>query len=192
MSLTAVAGLGALALVTVPSSLVDASAHPGSGLWAFAVVVGAAWAAALTVPRDFEESTHLTPWVLGTASALTLYGVSLGVLELAERVSRASVETDFQRGHTALSALWGIGALAVYVLGLARDRRDLRIVGLTLFGLALAKLLLYDLSTLSSITRALSFLAVGAILMVAGFFSERIVRPGGDGPTPDTPGSTPT
>ena len=43
-----------------------------------------------------------------------------------------------------------------------------------LFGLSLAKLFLYDLSRLSSITRALSFLAVGAVLLLGGFFYQRL------------------
>jgi len=140
-----------------------------------------AWLGAVLMLVRWRERVQPRPLVtaglcLGVAAALTLYGLSLGVLEVAERVSGASVKTDFQRGHTALSALWGIGALALYVVGLARDIRDLRVVGLTLLGLALAKLFLYDLSSLSSITRALSFLAVGAILLAAGFFAERLVR----------------
>lgn len=174
LALVCVAAVGTLALVTVPARLVDASQHPATGLWVLAVVIGAAWTVALTVPPLARERAQ---WLIGSAAALTLYGLSLGVLEVAERLSGASVETDFQRGHTALSALWGVGALALYVVGLARDRRGLRIVGLTLFGLALAKLFLYDLRTLSSITRALSFLAIGAILLAAGFFAERLVRP---------------
>jgi uncharacterized membrane protein len=57
--------------------------------------------------------------------------------------------------------------------------------GLALFGVALAKLFLYDLSTLSSITRAFSFLAVGAVLLTAAFFSERLIHgPGPGGPRP--------
>ena len=164
---------GTVAVVTFPSHLVHASPHPARGLWVLAVVVAAAWAIALTTPA---VAAAYGRWILGVAAALTLYGLSLGVLEVAERVSGASVKTDFQRGHTALSALWGIGALALYVVGLARDIRDLRVVGLTLLGLALVKLFLYDLSSLSSITRALSFLAVGAILLAAGFFAERLVR----------------
>ena len=39
---------------------------------------------------------------------------------------------------------------------------------------ALGKLFLYDLSTLSSVSRALSFLAVGAVLLLAGFFYQRL------------------
>jgi uncharacterized membrane protein len=48
------------------------------------------------------------------------------------------------------------------------------VVGFGLFGLALAKLFLYDLAFLSSITRAASFLAVGAVLLVAGFFVQKL------------------
>jgi hypothetical protein len=184
LALAVVTAAGSLALVTVPSRLVDASAHPATDLWALAVVVAAMWAVGLTTPPVAREYTQ---WVLAAAAALTLYGLSLGVLELAEWVSGASVKTDFQRGHTALSALWGIAALTLYVVGLARDRRELRVVGLALLGLALVKLFLYDLRSLSSITRSLSFLAVGAILLAAGFFAERLVRPGAGGPAPPAP-----
>ena len=45
-------------------------------------------------------------------------------------------------------------------------------------GLALAKLFLYDLAFLSSITRAASFLAVGAVLLVAGFFVQKLSEQG--------------
>ncbi len=186
LAVSGVTAAGSLALVTVPSRLVDATAHPATDLWALAVVVGAAWVVGLTTPPVAREYAQ---FVLAVAAALTLYGLSLGVLEIAEWVSGASVKTDFQRGHTALSALWGIGALSLYVVGLARDRRELRVVGLTLLGLALAKLFLYDLSSLSSITRALSFLAVGSILLAAGFFAERIVRPGAGGPPAPAPPS---
>jgi uncharacterized membrane protein len=39
---------------------------------------------------------------------------------------------------------------------------------------SLAKIFLYDLPSLSSITRALSFLAVGALLLLGGFFYQRL------------------
>ena len=41
-------------------------------------------------------------------------------------------------------------------------------------GVSLAKIFLYDLANLSSVTRALSFLAVGAVLLLAGFFYQRL------------------
>lgn len=50
--------------------------------------------------------------------------------------------------------------------------RSLRIAGFALFAVSLGKIFLYDLSSLSSITRALSFLAVGAVLLLGGFFYQ--------------------
>jgi uncharacterized membrane protein len=50
----------------------------------------------------------------------------------------------------------------------------LQLAGFGLFGLSLAKLFVYDLAFLSSITRALSFLAVGAVLIAGGFFYQRL------------------
>ena len=58
-------------------------------------------------------------------------------------------------------------------LGLTR-RPSLRLAGFALFGVSLTKIFLYDLPALSSITRALSFLAVGAVLLLGGFLYQRL------------------
>jgi uncharacterized membrane protein len=55
-------------------------------------------------------------------------------------------------------------------------QRALRIGGFVLFGLILAKIFLYDLAALSSATRAVSFLAVGAVLLLGGFCYQRLSR----------------
>jgi uncharacterized membrane protein len=115
---------------------------------------------------------------------LCAYAASLGLLGVAEAIGGASVETNFERGHSAVSAFWGLIGLVVLYVGLKRGVTWLRVVGFGLFGLALAKLFLYDLAFLSSITRALSFLAVGALLLVAGFFVQRLSE--SEGPAPLT------
>jgi uncharacterized membrane protein len=167
-----------LEVVTTPARLFQSSAHPGAGLWALTVLIAAiGWIAYLA-----PESQRAGRWRIAVVPvALTVFGLSLGVLEIAERVSNASIATDFQRGHTVVSALWGLLALALLVYGLIRSERAMQRTGLALFGIALAKLFLYDLRNLSSITRALSFLAVGAVLLTAAFFVERILH-GGGGP----------
>jgi uncharacterized membrane protein len=72
-----------------------------------------------------------------------------------------------------VSAFWAaIGLVALWV-GLRRGAQWLRLAGLALFGLALAKLFLYDLAFLSSITRVFSFLAVGAVLLFGGFLVQK-------------------
>ncbi|MBD0338180.1 MAG: DUF2339 domain-containing protein [Thermoleophilia bacterium] len=184
LAASALAALVCLAAVTEPSSLFVAEARPGAGLWALAAGVGSlAWIAA----RAPAALWPMRSWPALGAVCLTLFGLSLGVLELAQRISGASVATDFQRGHTGVSALWGALALGLFVTGLVRSERVPQRIGLTLFGLAFAKLFLYDLSSLSSVTRALSFLAVGAILLTAAFFVERLVPDTSDAPAGTRP-----
>ena len=84
------------------------------------------------------------------------------------------IETAFQRGHTAVSTMWGIVGLTLLYGGLRRTGRGLRIGGLALFGLSLTKLFVYDLAFLSSVARAFSFIAVGALFLVGGFFYQRM------------------
>ena len=109
-----------------------------------------------------------------TSGVLVLYAISLSILELLQHAfPHASMQTDFQRGHTAVSAFWGLLGLALLYTGLTRWR-SLRIAGFALFAVSLAKIFLYDLPSLSSITRALSFLAVGAVLLLGGFFYQRL------------------
>src|SRR5439155_24363816 len=99
---------------------------------------------------------------------------SLSVLELAELATSADIDTEFQRGHTGVSAFWGLISLAFLYFGLTRRWRTLRLGGFALFGVTLAKIFLYDLAFLSSLTRALSFIAVGGVLLLAGFFYQRL------------------
>jgi uncharacterized membrane protein len=125
-------------------------------------------AAAIVVFAQLAPSRYA--WWL--AGVVALYGVSLAILELIER-SGASARTTFRSGHTGVSAFWGLLALVLLYLGLIRVRA-LRVAGLSLFAISLAKLFLFDLRSLSSITRALSFLAVGGVLLLGGFFYQRL------------------
>jgi uncharacterized membrane protein len=75
-----------------------------------------------------------------------------------------------------VSALWAVVALGLLASGLSRGSKELRYAGLALLALALAKLFLFDLSQLSSLTRATSFLAVGITLLAGKFLVQRLAR----------------
>jgi uncharacterized membrane protein len=181
--LATIAGTSVVTVValTPPTHLLAASATPGSSVWALAACgAGIGAIAALftgAVGRRLAWS----------AGGIGLYVASLVILEVAQRLSTASVQTDFERGHTAVSAFWGAIGLGLLVAGLMRRSRSLRLGGLALFGVSLAKLFLYDLSTLSSITRAFSFLAVGGLLLAGGFFLQRLDSRLDERPDPPAP-----
>jgi uncharacterized membrane protein len=65
-------------------------------------------------------------------------------------------------------------ALISLYAGLRQRRRLLRVGGFVLFGISLGKIFLFDLPSLSSAQRALSFLAVGGVLLLGGFFYQRL------------------
>jgi uncharacterized membrane protein len=159
--------LGALARFTRPDHLWQAGAHPAGGLWVLLACIAATVVVAVC-------ETRYRAVVASIGALLAVFAVSLGILELAERVSGGSVATDFQRGHTAVSAFWVLLGLGLLYAGLRRHSQPLRLAGFALFGVSLGKIFLYDLSTLSSVTRALSFLAVGGVLLTAGFFYQRL------------------
>jgi uncharacterized membrane protein len=154
-----------------PSQLVIAHAHPAQGVADLLLLAAALAAFAWAVGAMRTEWRTATVWIAGV---VLVYANSLGILELFVRTSPAGMHTGFQRGHSAVSALWGGLGLALLYVGLTRGRRALRLGGFALFGVSLCKLFLYDLSELSSVTRALSFLAVGAVLLLAGFFTQRL------------------
>jgi uncharacterized membrane protein len=172
----------ALIRLAPPTHLFRAQAHPGNGAVAVLVVAVAAAVVATLAGRATElrrRGHDLGWWMAGT---LAVYGLSLLVLELFQRAFGASIQTDFQRGHTAVSAFWGLVGLGLLYFGLTR-LGALRVAGFALFAVSLAKIFLYDLPSLSSITRALSFLAVGAVLLLGGFFYQRLASPQTAGPT---------
>jgi uncharacterized membrane protein len=156
----------ALALDAPPTDLVVAGRHPGAGVPAVALAVAALFAIARLRPA----ARAVLGW---TGGAVALYGASLAILEAFEDVG-GGVETAFQRGHTTVSALWGLVGVALLYTGLRRGERALQLGGFALFGVSLAKLFVYDLSFLSSVARAFSFLAVGGVLLLAGFFYQRL------------------
>ena len=184
--------------------LFEANRHPEGGIPSLLCAIGATAAFALLLPRTPTRSApepganayvelaysldsqreRCRRAAEAATAVLCAYATSLGILGIAEAVGGASVETNFERGHSAVSAFWGLIGLVVLYVGLKRGVTWLRVVGFGLFGLALAKLFLYDLAFLSSITRALSFLAVGALLLVAGFFVQRLSE--SDRPAPLT------
>lgn len=159
--------------LAAPRDFFSANAEPAGGVPSVALLVAAALVT-LLFGRLPALAERLRAFAVAGVAVLAMYGLSLTILGLFQVIGTAGFETDFQRGHSAVSAMWGVIGLVTLYIGLTREARVLRLAGFALFGLALTKLFLYDLANLSSITRALSFLAVGGVLLLAGFFYQRL------------------
>jgi uncharacterized membrane protein len=73
-----------------------------------------------------------------------------------------------------LSALWGTVGFGALVLGLRRDLRLVRWGALTLLLVTVAKVFMFDLATLTSIYRVVSFIGLGLFLLTAAFVWQRL------------------
>ena len=181
-------GLAAYEVLTAnapPGDLLVEQAHPGAGVPALLGLLVGAVAVLVAERRTRGVERSLPPtveeFVVGLApawawatGATALYTASLALLEAGETVFAGSVADDFQRGHTAVSAFWALVGVALLHAGLARSKRSLRAAGFLLLGATLVKIFAYDLAALSAAARAASFLAVGVLILLAGFFYQRL------------------
>ena len=89
--------------------------------------------------------------------------------------------------QASLSILWGLAGLGGMIFGKWKAQRAGWIAGASLMGVVVVKLFLIDLGNTGALTRVVSFLGVGALLLVVGYFAP--VPPAAprspDSPDPD-------
>lgn len=163
-----------LANLVPPVSLVTGVTDPVVALTVLGGLGVAALAAARNLPDlDFPE---LRPVLTATGVLALLYLASCLVVtpfESGEAVE-STLLSAHQQGQMVLSVFWaavGVGALAI---GLRRDLRSVRYAALALLTVAVTKVFLFDLATLTSIYRVVSFIALGLLLLLAAFVWQRL------------------
>jgi len=73
--------------------------------------------------------------------------------------------------QASLSVFWALLALAAMIFATRTARRPIWIVGAVLMAVVVAKLFLIDLGTVGTVERIVSFIAVGVLMLVIGYFS---------------------
>jgi uncharacterized membrane protein len=156
-----------------PVSLVTGLADPLD-----AVVALGAVAAAVIGAASALETLHpnARPALLGAAGVTLLYlgsGLVVTPFESGEAVDSALLSAH-QQGQMVLSVFWALVGVAVLVTGLQRDLHALRLAGLALLGVTVTKVFVFDLATLSSMYRVVSFIGLGLLLLAGAFVWQRL------------------
>jgi uncharacterized membrane protein len=73
--------------------------------------------------------------------------------------------------QTCLSIFWALIALTAMLIATRSARRWLWLAGGALLAVVVVKLFLIDLSRIGSVERIVSFLGVGLLMLVLGYFS---------------------
>jgi uncharacterized membrane protein len=117
--------------------------------------------AASTVPAV----AALAAWFLVTMTVARTVHHWAGVAYDADSLAAS---TTFQ---SALSIVWGIAGLAAMVVGARSLRRSYWLAGAALMTVVVVKLFLVDLGNTAPVARVVSFLGVGLLLLVVGYFA---------------------
>jgi uncharacterized membrane protein len=160
----AAAAVYALVAVAPPTGLTDGDARLGPAAIAFGSLALMCWRAGL-MQAPASKRRQLASIAAG---AMLLYLASLTVATLPQ-------------GQVALSALWGAAGVAALIVGLRKNVALLRNIALGMLLATVGKVFLYDLSTLTSIARVISFLVLGLLLLGGAFAYQRLRPP----PRPD-------
>jgi uncharacterized membrane protein len=172
--LLGVSGLMLLSSVAPLERLVvDAGAavdHPF--FWSGATAaMGAMLAALLAVQRLYPERQDIVRGARVLAGALAVYLLSVGVVDhfQSQVGGTTGLEALQKQAQVALSILWAVLGVGVFVAGILRFGAPVRLFGLALLALATLKVFIVDLASLDTSYRVLSFIGLG-ILLLAGSF----------------------
>ncbi|WP_033374683.1 DUF2339 domain-containing protein [Actinopolyspora halophila] len=108
-------------------------------------------------------------WIL--AGILVLYATASATMALVAVFQQD--RSGFLTGHVLITLSWVVVAIALLLRGITLAA--LRVAGMVLLPVALAKLFLFDLATLDGFARVVAFLCTGLVLLAAGVRYARLV-----------------
>jgi uncharacterized membrane protein len=115
--------------------------------------------------------------ILHDRTLLTMYSVFIQVVIVTflsfEYLNWAGLNETGNEYKLGLSILWSIYALGLVILGINKKKRHWRLTGICLFIVTLIKLFLYDLNQTTTISKTLSFISLGAILLLVSYLYNR-------------------
>lgn len=120
------------------------------------------------------EERGLLGFLAVTINFFAILALSLELWDYFGRQSGLGIDSGLAQ-HLSLSLLWTAYASALIALGIRRKSALLRWQALSLFGLVVIKVFIYDSSFLERFYRIVSFLILGLVLLVVSFLYQRKV-----------------
>lgn len=72
--------------------------------------------------------------------------------------------------------LWGIFSFIFLIIGIKRQWKNLRIIALSLLGLTIVKLFVYDIKNVSETGKIIAFILLGVLILVISFVYQKIKK----------------
>jgi uncharacterized membrane protein len=150
-----------------PTAIAEGVADLGSALVAIATCAIAAiacWYFGRQVDRRVAT-------VVGFVGAIGF--VYLGSVLIVDTIGADERGEAREIGQSWLSAFWAAAGLGAVIVGMVRRAVNVRLGALALLALVIGKVWTYDLAELEELPRALSFVALGLLLLVSAFAYQR-------------------
>lgn len=151
-----------------PKAIIDGVPDLAEAAIALVACAAGTFAVARFARRVSPEAAQIAAFAGAT---LLVY---LGSVVIIDTVGVDGSGETRQAGQTWLSAFWTATGLGAVILGLVRGRAEVRLFGLGLLSVAIGKVWIYDLSELEALARVLSFIGLGALLLLGAFAYARI------------------
>ncbi len=103
---------------------------------------------------------------------LLIYITVLGIISY-EYINWTSIAGARDQFKVGLSIIWGLYALGLVVYGISRKQKYLRLAAIVLFVITILKLFLFDLAEAGTITKTISFITLGVILLLVSYLYNR-------------------
>jgi uncharacterized membrane protein len=152
-----------------PVAIAEGVNDLGAALVAIACCAGAALAC-WHFGREIEPKLATVAGFVGATGF-----VYLGSVAIIDVIGDNAGGEAREIGQAWLSAFWTAAGLGAVVWGMVQHSPKARLGGLALLGLAIAKVWTYDLSELEELARALSFVALGLLLLAGAFAYQRFL-----------------
>ena len=142
----------------------------------FGVAVACFFAACYFASKASEAVGHEEGLMYGAtaiaANVLLIVALSLEVWEVFGRMPSLGIDTEHAQ-ELALSSLWLVYALVLLAVGALKKLAVVRWQALTLMGVVIVKVFVFDLSFLEKFYRIVSFALLGLALLLISFYYQR-------------------
>ncbi len=128
------------------------------------------------VPNGLLGVMTMAALSLATGEVSDLFGRQLAVLQATPGVAPTEVARLLELQSNSRSIVWLVFAAGLMGLGIWRRLQVLRYLAIGLFAVAILKVFLLDLASLSQLGRIISFIGLGVVLLLVSFLYQRFTH----------------
>lgn len=125
---------------------------------------------------SYQQAGRLFIWCLNIV-LIIFFSVEMMhayvVVTAAFQNTRVSLQ---QYSKAGITIVWALYSFTIMWLGMKHKYKTLRIISLTLFSLALAKLFLFDIRTISEGGKIAAFIMLGILLLIISFMYQKLKK----------------